>query len=150
MDKSEAGGGFVSFLDKMKTLFEELLQKLKNVKNGNPEEGDTITLILKWIYKLRAVFLAIPVAIAAIFLAIFNMIKLPEQMAVYFPAVAGEEVVVKLLEVDKGTAIIVPVLVTAVCLLMMFCSRRQVYPWLISVFSLVLPVFFLFISIFPG
>lgn len=140
----------MSFLDKMKTVFEDLLQKLKNVKNGKSEEGDTITLILKWVYKLRGVFLAIPVVIAAIVLAITNMVKLPQQLAVYFPAIAGEEVVVKLLELDKGTAVIVPFLITVVCLLMMFCSRRQVYPWLISVFSLALPVFFLFISIFPG
>ena len=140
----------MSFLDKMKTVFGNLLQKLGTDKNGNPEEKNTFTLICKWIYKLRVVFMAIPVAIAAILLAVNNMVKLPEQLAVYFPAVAGEEVVVKLLELDRGTAVIVPVLITAVCLLLMFCSRRQVYPWLISIFSLVVPMFLMLISIFPG
>ena len=140
----------MSFLDKMKTVFGNLWQKLNTDPNGNPEDGEKVIQILKWIYKLRGVFMAIPVAIAAILLAMNNMVKLPEQLAVYFPAAAGEEIVVKLLEIDKGTAVIVPVLVTAVCLLLMFCSRRQIYPWLISIFSLVLPVFLLLISIFPG
>lgn len=140
----------MSFFDKIKTEIGKLFLTKDSGKSDQAQEGNKFALICKWIYKLGSVFMAIPVAIAAILLAINNMARLPEQLGVCFPGFEGEKVVVKLLEIDKGTAVIVPVLITAVCLLLMFCSRRQVYPWLISIFSLVLPVFFLIISIFPG
>lgn len=136
--------------DKMKDLLQGLRQGPKNDQNGNPEEGSTFQYILQWVYKLRGVFMALPVAFTAVILAIVNAAKLPETVMIHVPALAEKEVIVKLLELDKGTAIFVPLLITAVCLLLMFCSRRQVYPWLISLFTLVLPVFLLFVSVFPG
>ena len=58
-----------------------------------------------WVFKLRSVGLAIPVAVAAL---------------------------------------------TAVCLLLMFISKKVLYPWLISIFSLVLPILILITNIFPA
>ena len=118
-------------------------------KSGQKDAG-TLGNIWHWIYKLRTVILAIPVVIGSIILAIASASKLPETLQIYFPSTADKEIMVKMVEMSKGTAIFVPILITAFCLLMMFCSKRVVYPWLISVFSLALPVFFLFISIFPG
>ena len=39
---------------------------------------------------------------------------------------------------------------TALCLLMMFLSRKTIYPWIISIFSLVLPFLLIVTNIFPA
>ena len=39
-------------------------------------------------------------------------------------------------------AVFIPLLVTSACLLFMFLSKRISFPFLVSVFSLVLPIFF--------
>lgn len=99
----------------------------------------------KWIYRLRSVILAIPVAIAAVVLALRNMANLPELVGIDIQT-TGEYAQV----VSKNVAVLGPLAITAVCLLLMFCSRRVVYPWLISVFSLVLPIVLYFTNIFPA
>lgn len=106
--------------------------------------------ILKKIYKYRSVAMALPVVAGSAFLTTVSMAKLPPKVMLNLPALAEGELILKALEMDKGTAIIAPVLITAVCLLLMFCSRRQLYPWLISLFSLVLPVILLVAGAFPG
>ncbi len=99
----------------------------------------------KWAYRLRSVILAIPVAAAAVIIAIHNQALLPATVGFHMQA-SGEYAY----EVTKIVAVLGPVAVTAVCLLMTFCSRKVLYPWLISVFSLVLPLFIYFSSTFPG
>lgn len=95
-------------------------------------------------YKLRSVLLSIPVAVAAIALAVRNIAKLPQQVGLNLLA-NGEYA----MTVSRGVAVIGPLAVTAVCLLLMFCSRRVVYPWLISLFSLTLPLLILITNTFP-
>lgn len=106
--------------------------------------------ILKKLYKYRSIAMAIPVAAGSAILATFSMAKLPATVTLNLPGWEEGELVLKLLEMDKSTAVIVPVIITAVCLLMMFCSRRQTYPWLVSLFSLALPIILLFAGMFPG
>ena len=38
----------------------------------------------------------------------------------------------------------------AACLLLMFLSRRVVYPWLVSIFSLALPLLIYITNVFPA
>lgn len=101
--------------------------------------------VCSWAYKLRSVLLAIPVAIGAVVLAIRNMAQLPAQVGINLLA-SGEFA----LTISRGVAVMGPLAVTALCLLLMFVSRRVVYPWLISLFSLVLPVLLLVINTFPA
>lgn len=104
-----------------------------------------IRLTGQWAYKLRSVLLAIPVAVAAITLALRNATRLPEWVGLDMMA-NGEYAV----QISRSVAILGPLAVTAVCLLLMFTSRRIVYPWLISVFSLVMPVVIWFINTYPA
>lgn len=99
----------------------------------------------KWIYKLRSVVLAIPVVVIAVYLAVQNMALLPGQVGILMQT-NGEFTV----SVVKLVAVMGPLALTAVCLLMMFFSKKVIYPWLISLFSLVLPILLLFINTFPG
>ena len=148
MTEFDAGGGCMKFFDKVKNLFQGPQQASESQEDG--KQQTKFRRVWNWIYKFRSVFLAIPVAVAAIILAITNAAKLPEKVMLYIPSVEQKEVLVKLVEMDRGTAIFVPLLVTLFCLLMVFCSRRVLYPWLISIFSLVLPLFLMFTSVFPG
>lgn len=116
-----------------------------NSENREKSTWQTLRSVGKWVYRLRSVILSIPVAIAAVILAIHNQANLPDMVGLNIQA-SGEYAEV----ISKGVAVMGPLAVTAVCLLLMFCSRRVVYPWLISVFSLALPLVLYFTNIFPG
>ena len=107
----------------------KLMKKDKKLNMSNAKE------IWEWAYNLRAVLLSIPVIIGAIVLAILNISRLPDQVGLDMLAVGEFQVTVA-----KGIAVMAPLALTTVCLLLVFCSKKVLYPWLISVFSLVLPV----------
>ena len=107
--------------------------------------GKVLKGIGRWIYILRGLLLAIPVAVAAILMAIESNKVLPDRVGLLIQSTGSYQWMV-----DKETAILVPLIVTAACLLMMFCSRKVVYPWLISIFSLVLPVLIYITNVFPA
>lgn len=99
----------------------------------------------QWIYKLRSILLAVPVVAAAIKLAFQNMARLPEFVGINLQA-NGEYAMM----IERNVAVFVPLLITAACLLTMFLSKKVLFPWLVSVFSLVLPVVLWITNIFPG
>ncbi len=99
----------------------------------------------RWIYRMRSILLAIPVAVAAVILAMRNAVNLPAQVGINLQT-SGEYALV----ISRILAVMGPLAVTAVCLLLMFCSRRVIYPWLISLFSLILPVLILITNTFPA
>ena len=98
-----------------------------------------------WVFRLRSIGLALPVAGIAVLLALYNMATLPSKVGIDLQA-SGEYATM----ISKTVAVFGPLGLTGVCLLLMFCSRRVVYPWLISIFSLVLPLLILITNIFPG
>lgn len=107
--------------------------------------GYVLSQIGKWIYRLRSLLMAIPVAIAAVALAMENMSRLPGKVGLNLLATGEYEMMV-----SRSVAVMGPLAVTALCLLLMFCSRRVVYPWLISIFTLVLPVLIYITNVFPA
>lgn len=98
-----------------------------------------------WGYRLRGVLLAIPVVVVAISMAIRNMAQLSDSVGINLLA-SGEYQFM----VNKGVAVLGPLALTAVCLLFMFLSRRVLYPWLISVFTLVVPWLIWITNVFPS
>ncbi len=116
--------------------------KIKKVCKGI---WKVIYAIGEWIYNLRGIFMAVPVGIAAVMLAIENTARLPEDVGLNLLANGQFQYVI-----DRELAVLCPLAVTAVCILLMFCSRRMVYPWLISILSLVLPVLLWVTNIFPA
>ena len=107
--------------------------------------GMVFKKIGKYAFKLRSVLLALPVVYGAVRLALYAHANLPEQVGINLME-SGEYAVL----VSRGTAIMGSLAVTAVCLLMMFLSKRTIYPWLISIFSLVLPILLIVTNIFPA
>ena len=98
-----------------------------------------------YLFHFRKLLLALPVVFASIYLARVNWTQLPDQVGLSLMA-NGQFARL----VEKEVAVYGPMGVTAVCLLLMVCSRRALYPWLISVFTLVLPVLILITNIFPS
>lgn len=107
--------------------------------------GRVLASIGKWIYRLRGFFMAVPVALAALFLASRNMARLPEEVGINLLANGQYEYLI-----SRGLAVMAPLIVTGVCLVMMWLSRRTIYPWIISIFSLVLPWLIWITNVFPA
>lgn len=107
--------------------------------------GKIFVKIGKFIFAVRSVLMAAPVVYAALRLAMYAQEKLPEQVGINLKE-TGEYA----LMVSRNTAIMGSLAVTAACLLMMFLSRKTIYPWIISIFSLVLPLLLIVTNIFPA
>ena len=96
--------------------------------------GDVTGQICTWIFRLRKIFMAAPVVYLAIRIAVANAGRLPEYVGLNLQS-SGEFA----MTVTRSYAVYGPLGVTAFCLLLMFCSRKTLFPWIISIFSLVLP-----------
>lgn len=107
--------------------------------------GRVLGGIGKWIFHLRGAFMAIPVVLAALTLATRNMARLPEEVGINLLANGQYEFLV-----SRGLAVLVPLIVTGVSLIMMFLSRRTIYPWIISIFTLILPWLIYITNVFPA
>lgn len=97
--------------------------------------GFVLGLTAKWVYKLRSLVLSIPVFVCAGSLAIRNARLLPEMVGINILANGEYQWMI-----SRGAAVLIPLALTTICLALMLCSKKVLYPWLISVFSLVLPL----------
>lgn len=122
----------------MPSWMEKTLAVLKKI-------GRVLASIGKWIYRLRGLFMAVPVVLAALYLASQNMARLPDEVGINLLASGQYEYLI-----SRGLAVMAPLVVTGVCLVMMFLSRRTIYPWLISIFSLILPWYIWITNVFPA
>ena len=98
-----------------------------------------------WIYRLRALIMAVPVVAAALKLARVNYELLPDSVGLDLQTTGEYSYIV-----TKEVAVYGPLAVTALCLLMVLMSRKTVYPWLVSVLSLAIPLIILMINVFPS
>lgn len=101
--------------------------------------------IWKYVYMFRGVIISIPVAVVAIILALKNADRLPDPVGIELLA-TGEFG----MTISRTMAVMVPLAVTGGCILMTCLSRRTLFPWLISVFSMVLPILIWVTNIYPA
>ena len=104
-----------------------------------------IDIILTVLYRLRKVFMAIPVVYYAIKLAQYNMENLP---AVVGFDMQANGVCAQML--SRDVAVMGPLAITGFCLVMMFFSRKAIYSWAISIFTLILPIILLISNRYPA
>lgn len=137
------------FFEKLSQWWNILCEKLKPTLSKLGAACQKVSQFLQkaWVYivKLRKVILAVPVAWGAVVLALRNLSQLPELVGLDLQADGSFAI-----QTGRLPAVLAPLLVTAVCLLLMFCSKRTLTPWLVSVFSLALPVIILVINVFPA
>lgn len=150
----------MNFLQKVKGKWNDFTQKtapvLRPVGSGLRRFGRDVSVIWSYIYKLRAVFLAVPVAVIAAVEAVINMGRLPA--LVEFTTLAIEKgaedalfgsVVLSVQQVSREIAVFGPLLLTVVCILLLLCSKRTLYPWIISVFTLCVPILIYYLNVYP-
>lgn len=99
----------------------------------------------RWSYELRKVIMAIPVVAMMLSLANECRQRLPKYVGINLLSNGQFERMV-----GRDKAIIAFMGVTCVCLVFMFVSRKTIYPWLISLLSLLLPVILIITNIFPA
>ena len=109
------------------------------------EIGRAIKLVWKYVYKLRALLLAIPVIIIAVILACVNMTQLPENVGINLLADGSFSMMV-----SRWTAVLIPLGLTGFCVFLTVGARKTLYPWLISLFTLALPLLIYVTNVYPA
>lgn len=98
-----------------------------------------------WIWRFRKVLFALPVVYLMMYFARLNWNVLPDTVGLNLQ-ITGEYS----RYISKELAVYGPMAVTGGCLAMMFLSRKTVFPWMICMFSMLLPALILITNIFPS
>ena len=133
---------FMKKWERFRKNAEPTIEKGREIKNN---VMDKVVPAWNYVKKFKKLFLAAPVATMALVMAIVNLIKLPALVG--FGLQGNGEFSFELI---REIAVIAPLAVTAICLLLMFASKRTLTPWMVSLFSLLLPVMILLTNTFPG
>ncbi len=112
----------------------EKMQNHIDNPESEEEEVSTFRYFLHVLYKLRGVFLSIPVAAAAIMMAIYSKQFLPAKVGLFMQTGGTYQ-----FYIDRPMAIAVPLVITGACLIITLCAKKITFPWCISLFSLILP-----------
>ena len=134
-----------SFAQKWNALRTKLSPVMQKIGRFFRKVLDILALIWRYIVRFKRIIIAIPVAVGAVYLALWNMDRLPSKVGFGIQLDGTFDYMVA-----REIAVLGPIAVTALCLLLMFCSKRTLTPWLVSVFSLVLPILIWVINAFPS
>ena len=128
------------------------MAKTVNSRFANPDEKmqentfkKIVGSVVMFCYRARKLIMALPVAYYALRIAIYNSVRLPTEVGIFLQNNGNF-----LRMIDRGTAVVVPLAVTFGCLALMMFSRKAMYAWAISIFSLALPLLILFSNIYPA
>ncbi len=128
--------------EKKKTLGKQKASAVESAGQGVDTAFSRMGKYLRYALKFKKVCLAIPVAVASVFSTVFVAAKLPRYVGINLLETGDYGFIV-----TREIAIMGPLAVTALCLLLMFWSKRTLFPWLVSVFSLTLPYLILMINL---
>lgn len=106
---------------------------------------NVISAIGSCIFNIRKLLMTIPVVIGLAYLTKRNAELLPNPVGINLQTDGTYAVLI-----SKNLALIGPVALTGFCLLMMYASRKTLQPWIISLFSLVLPLLIWVTNVFPA
>lgn len=98
-----------------------------------------------WIWQARKILLAIPVVYLMLYFARLNWNVLPDSVGLHLQTTGDYA-----RYITKEMAVYTPLGITGGCLAMMFVSRKTLYPWMICMFSMLLPLLILVTNIFPS
>lgn len=113
-----------------------------NKKSGVNKVINTVFSVL---FHFRKIVMALPVVFYALKLAVYNETHLPVEVGLFLQNNGNF-----LRMVDRGTAVFWPLILTFACLFLMLFSRKAMYAWAVSVFTLALPLLILVSNIYPA
>ncbi len=148
---------FNTLTRKWDQLHEKLRPGLEKTGDACKKAYNNLSVICGYLYKLRAIILAAPVAAAAVVLAFINAGRLGDVVGITTLAIDTQAqdslfgcLVLGVDYISREVAILAPLVLTVLCLLMTLCSKRTLYPWLISLFSLALPLILLLTNVYAA
>lgn len=132
--------------DKIRQPWNRLMETdgMQKVMSFLKKTSIVLSMTAKWAYQLRSLVLSIPIFVCACALAIRNVALLPELVGINMLANGEYQWFI-----SRGAAVLLPLALTGVCLILMYCSKKILYPWLISVFSLAVPLVLWITNTFP-
>ena len=107
--------------------------------------GRVFYIIGRVLFHMRKIFLTLPVAWAAFKVYTYAKEMLPEDVGVWLLE-SGEYQ----FTLDREASLMSCLAVTAACLVLMFLSRRTILPWVVSLFTLVLPFVLVLSNMYPS
>lgn len=130
---------------KLSGIRAKLAGRVNSGATGYEKFKNVVGIIVMVFYRLRKIFLALPVVYYALKLAKYNMENLPQQVGINLQAngVFADTI-------SRELAVTGPLGLTAACLVLMLFSRKALYPWAVSIFTLVLPVLLLLSNLYPA
>lgn len=134
-----------SFAEKWQKISDKAQPALESTSAFCKKAGESIVLVWKYMVKLKKVILAVPVGVGAVLLALKNLTDLPETVGLNLQSDGTFTMLIA-----RELAVLGPLAITALCLLLMFGSKRTLTPWLVSVFSLAIPLLILITNTFPS
>ena len=130
--------GWQTFLEKVNPVLRKAGQILTRISDASLKAWGFIS-------RMRKPIAAIPVAAAAVMLALYNLGHLPAVVGIGLMENGSFT-----LQIARVIAVFIPCIITGLCLLLMFCSRRILTPWLVSAVTLLIPVIILITNVFPA
>ena len=115
------------------------------VRIGYERFKHIVGIIVTWCYRLRKVVLAAPVVYFALRLAAYNTVNLPLSVGLLMQSSGDFS-----FHISRYTAVVAPLGLTGGCLAMMFLSKKALYAWAISVFTLAVPVLLVLSNNYPA
>ncbi|MBQ8834663.1 MAG: hypothetical protein IJ001_07050 [Oscillospiraceae bacterium] len=131
--------------EKLTSVREEVDSRIDKTGSLYSRIKSIIGVIVMVLFRLRKVVLAIPVVYYALKLASYNMENLPEMVGVNLQSNGAFADLI-----TRNAAVMGPLAVTAACLVLMFFSKKALYPWAVSIFSLILPLLIWFSNVYPA
>lgn len=131
--------------DKWNALRNDVSKEVVTTGSPYTRVKSIVGVIVMVIYRLRKIVLALPVLYYALKLANYNRINLPEVVGINLQSNGAFAETI-----SRSVAVTGPLAITCACLVLMFCSRKALYPWAISVFTLALPILLLLSNLYPA
>ncbi len=139
----------MSLIDKMSggwnTACKKMAPFMATLRRALRATGTWLVKAWNFLCHMRKVIAAIPVGVGAVVLALYNQGHLPAKVGIGLQS-SGDFTML----IDRELAVLGPIAITALCLLLMFLSKRTLTPWLVSLFTLAVPVLILVTNIFPA
>lgn len=150
----------MQWLDRMIEKWNRMIGKIRPyyqaISSVFRKIGKTFSTLFRYIYMLRTIIMAAPMAAAAVIIASISMRRLPDMVStVGFTVDRGDpDALFGFLSIyeqtiPRDTAVFGPLILTGISLLMMLLTKRALYPFLVTLFTLILPLFLWFYNTYP-
>lgn len=98
------------------------------------KKGSGILKFFRGVFRLRGLLLSLPVAAASGYIAYLSYNNLPEMVGLLVQPTGGFQFMI-----TRQIAVLAPLAITFLCILITICAKKVIFPWLLSIFTLIIP-----------